>query len=394
MIKLHAKDNYSISPVNYKLPFLAKVTTNNDLIRPLRSKYVFILNSSVKEIPEGFLLILVPFIDAENVPDELKTHENVLLLSKDLDYLTDDDVLKFYPENNFIDVLYRRKANSNSFLVTERCNSFCIMCSQPPRDIDDSYRVKDVLGALPLIHSDTVEICITGGETTLIGDDFIKLIRSAKNHLPRTGLHILSNGRNFKDIELAVKVAKIKHHDLMIGIPLYADYSQLHDFIVQADNAFDDTIRGILNLKRCGVLVEIRIVIHSKNYERLPRLAEFITRNLLFVDHVALMGLEFMGFAKTNLNELWIDPYHYQNELKQAVQILSRYRMRVSIYNTPLCLIHKSIRQYSACSISDWKNDYLGVCQECNAKSQCGGFFSSNLTKVSDYIQPLPLNSL
>lgn len=389
MIKLHAKDNYSIAPINHQLPFLAKVTTNNDLIRPLRNKYVLIWNPSIKEIPEGFLLILIPFIDAESVTNELKIHQNVLFLSKDLDYLTDDDVLKFSPESNSIDVLYRRSANSNSFLVTERCNSFCIMCSQPPRDIDDSYRVKDVLGALPLIHSDTVEICITGGETTLIGNDFLKLIQSAKNHLPRTALHILSNGRNFKDIELAVKVAKIKHHDLMIGIPLYADYSQLHDFIVQADNAFDDTIRGILNLKRCGVPVEIRVVIHAKNYERLPRLAEFITRNLLFVDHVALMGLEFMGFAKTNLNELWVDPYHYQYELKQAVEILSRYRIRVSIYNTPLCLIPEPIRKYSACSISDWKNDYLGACETCNAKAQCGGFFSSNLTKVSDHIQPL-----
>ena len=51
----------------------------------------------------------------------------------------------------------------------------------------------------------------------------------------------------------------------MIGIPLYADYSQLHDYIVQADNAFDDTIRGILNLKRCRVPVEIRVVIHREN---------------------------------------------------------------------------------------------------------------------------------
>jgi hypothetical protein len=126
MIKLHAKDNYSIAPIiSHKLPFLAKVTTNSDFIQPLRNKYVFIWNPLIKEIPEGFLLILVP-LDAENVTNELKTHENVLFISKDLDYLTDDDVIKFYPENNFIDVLYRRSANNNAFLVTERCNSFCI----------------------------------------------------------------------------------------------------------------------------------------------------------------------------------------------------------------------------------------------------------------------------
>ena len=263
------------------------------------------------------------------------------------------------------------------------------MCSQPPREIEDSYRVEDILTILPLIHKDTIEICLTGGETTLIGENLIRLIYSAKNNLPRTSLHILSNGRNFQNLQLATKVAKVKHHDLMIGIPIYADYSQLHDFIVQADNAFDETIRGILNLKRCSVRVEIRIVIHAKNYNRLSKIAEFIARNLLFVDHVALMGLEFMGFTKTNFDQLWIDPYNYQNELKNTVEIFKLYKIPISIYNTPLCLIPESIRQYSKNSISDWKQDYLDQCNICSAKAECGGFFSSNIKKVSNYINPI-----
>ena len=54
----------------------------------------------------------------------------------------------------------------------------------------------------------------------------------------------------------------------------------------------------------------------------LPRLAEFIARNLLFVDHVALMGLELMGFARANLHQIWIAPARYQTELYSAVRIL------------------------------------------------------------------------
>jgi His-Xaa-Ser system radical SAM maturase HxsC len=389
MIKLHSKENHLLSTISHESPFLAKVTTNHNLIKPLRSQFVLIWNDTIDHIPEGFLLVLIPHDYNINSKIEFKKNINVIVISKELNYLTDDDVIKFYPNSCLIDVLYRRKANSNSFLVTERCNSFCIMCSQPPRDIDDSYRVSDILNVMPLIHTDTVEICITGGETTLIGDDFTKLIQSAKIHLPSTALHILSNGRNFQNINLAISVAKVNHHDLMIGIPLYADYSQLHDFIVQADNAFDETIRGILNLKRCRVPVEIRVVIHAMNYERLPKLAEFIARNLLFVDHIALMGLEFMGFAKTNLNQLWIDPYLYQNELEEAVNILARNQMNVSIYNTPLCLIPNSIRKYSTSSISDWKNDYLDECINCTLIDKCGGFFSSNLKKVSEHISPI-----
>jgi His-Xaa-Ser system radical SAM maturase HxsC len=383
MIHLNSKNNGSLGVIQHEKPFIAKLTTNAALPKALRAQLVLLVSNPNQHISDGFGLVLISH------DSNVSAAENTLRLAPELRYLKEHDVIKFYPEILKIDVLYRKEANANSFLVTERCNSFCIMCSQPPKNIDDHYLVEDMLAALPLLHPDTHEIGITGGEPTLCGDDFIRLIQATKNHLPNTALHILSNGRNFKDLNLAIKVAHVKHPDVMIGIPLYADYSQLHDFIVQADNAFDDTIRGILNLKRCKVPVEIRIVIHQKNYYRLPKLAEFIARNLLFVDHVALMGLEIMGFAKSNLEGLWIDPYDYRNELRAAVETLANAKMRVSIYNTPLCVIPESIRRYSTCSISDWKNDYLDACIECSAKQQCGGFFSSNLEKVSDHIKAI-----
>ena len=387
MIHLHSKDNLALTPISHEQPFISKITTNAELPAPLRSAHTLLWEAGYDQLPVGFGLVLIPAIDAQN--QALHSHTNVLRLAPQLAYLKDHDVIKFHPMDSDINVLYRWGANSNSFLITERCNSFCIMCSQPPRDIDDHYLVDDMLAALPLIHQDTAEIGITGGEPTLWGDNFIRLIQASKAHLPRTSLHILSNGRNFRNLELATKVAHIKHPDLMIGIPLYADYSQLHDFIVQADNAFDDTIRGILNLKRCRVPVEIRVVIHQKNYHRLPRLAEFITRNLLFVDHIAFMGLEIMGFAKSNLEALWIDPYDYRNELEEAVNTLSRYGMHVSIYNHPLCVIPASVRRFSVRSISDWKNDFLEECQSCKFMQECGGFFSSNLKKTSAHIKAL-----
>jgi MoaA/NifB/PqqE/SkfB family radical SAM enzyme len=82
----------------------------------------------------------------------------------------------------------------------------------------------------------------------------------------------------------------------------------LHDFVVQATGAFDQTLRGIMNLAINRVPVEIRVVVHKLTYERLPDLAGFIARNLPFVSHVALMGLEPTGFTKSNMEALWIDP--------------------------------------------------------------------------------------
>jgi His-Xaa-Ser system radical SAM maturase HxsC len=157
--------------------------------------------------------------------------------------------------------------------------------------------------------------------------------------------------------------------------------------------AFDETIRGILNLKRCGVKVEIRVVLHKQTYERLPQLAEFITRNLLFVDHVALMGLEMTGFTKANLNELWIDPVEYQPQLVTAVETLSRFKMRVSVYNHQLCTLDERLLPYNVKSISDWKNEYMPECIPCTEKERCGGFFSSATLKYSAHIRPFLINA-
>ena len=48
-------------------------------------------------------------------------------------YLAAGDVIAFDPGSRQFRVLFRRASKHNSFLVTERCNHYCLMCSQPPR---------------------------------------------------------------------------------------------------------------------------------------------------------------------------------------------------------------------------------------------------------------------
>ena len=290
----------------------------------------------------------------------------------------DGDVIRLNPASGAIRVLYRIDANANSILVTERCNSFCLMCSQPPRNIDDSYLIAETVELIKLIDRSTSEIGITGGEPTLLGEGLLKIIKASKSYLPETALHILSNGKTFQDQSYTAQLAAINHHDMMIGIPLYSDIPSIHDYVVQSENAFHQTIRGILNLKRHQQKVEIRIVIHKQTYERLPELCRFIGRNLQFVDHVALMGLEMMGFAKANKDLLWLSPLDYSHQLEEAVDILELYKINHSIYNHPLCLTPETVWDKCVKSISDWKNDYTDECGRCLVREQCGGLFSSS----------------
>lgn len=364
-------------------PRIFRLSSDPSRPAPLRRSEGFISRDG--STPEGFAWYI-----HLNSQGELTSPAGsaAISLPGNFDYLADGDVVRASTEGEF-DALFRKGERHHSFLLTERCNHYCLMCSQPPRDIDDSWIVNDVLAAIPLLDRSTAGILFSGGEPTLLGNRLLDLIQCAQSYLPETGLHILSNGRAFKDNDFAARCVAIGHHDLMFGIPIYSDQPDRHDYIVQASGAFDETVRGILNLKRNGLRVEIRVVVHKQSFERLPQLAQFIARNLTFVDQVVFMGLEMTGFTRANLESLWIDPVEYQPQLVQAVHLLSDSRIYTSVYNHQLCITDQAIWDFSRQSISDWKNEYMPECDGCSVKHMCGGFFSSAKLKYSAHIRPI-----
>ena len=343
-----------------------------------------LIDSQSPVTPSGIISIAIGGKGAACRPDGF-----IFEIPAEFRYLRSGDVLRFDLGRERFRVLFRKNSGQNSLLVTERCENYCLMCSQPPRDIDDSWVLDDLFETVSLLDDDTTEIGFTGGEPTLCGDRFIALLRHCKSRLPTTAVHVLSNGRKFSNASYAEKWASVGHADLMVGIPVYSDLSSKHDYVVQAEGAFDETIRGILNLKRLGQRFEIRVVLHKQTYERLPQLANFIARNLLFVDHVAFMGLEITGFTRANLSTLWIDPAEYQAELYRAVTLLDDFGVRTSIYNLQLCLLDRRLWRFAVRSISDWKREYFSACDGCVAQPVCGGMFSSARYRQSDRIAPI-----
>lgn len=389
MLNLHLKNAAALGRWEIEENLILRITTNATLNRPSRNTAALLLEryDSSRNI-EGFGAVLIRDTSGAAFKDERGVE-----IGTAFGFLAEGDVVRITPQRA-VSVIYRVNASINSLLVTERCNSFCVMCSQPPRNIDDSYLVEQWMRAIPLFARNTREIGITGGEPTLLGNQLMRLLRQLKSYLPNTAVHMLSNGRNFQKLELAQALAAIRHPDIMLGVPLYADVAAVHDFVVQADGAFDETVRGLLNLRRCSISIELRVVIHRATYERLPALARFIVRNLQFVDKVALMGLEITGFTKTNLSELWIDPVDYQPQLREAVDILTRGKVATSIFNHPLCVLDEKLWPLAVKSISDWKNEYMPECDGCALMQQCGGFFSSAHIKHSAHIKPfLPIRN-
>lgn len=281
--------------------------------------------------------------------------------------------------------VYEIKSNHNAIMATERCNHRCIMCPQPPI-LQEKDKTPFNLKLISLFDKSTQEIGITGGEPTLIGDNLFVLINHIKKELPKTAISILSNGVKFADKEYAMKLAKCKHHDLQIDIPLFSDIAEEHNRIVGA-KTFYKTVQGLYNLALFHQRIGLRIVIHKQTYRRLPQLADYIYHNFPFVAQVAFLQMETTGLAKENLDKLWIDPYDYNMELREAVLLLADRGIKPYIYNAQLCVLPDDIRYYAQQSISDWKDIYISECDGCMLRGQCAGFFESNRNIHSAHIK-------
>lgn len=309
--------------------------------------------------------------------------ERSIVLPSQFDYLADGDVIGIQHATKRFRSLYRQGSQHNSFLVTERCNNYCLMCSQPPKDVNDDWILEEISESVPLLDKGLPSLTFTGGEPLTNWRRFVEIIAECRDQLPNTAIQVLTNGRAFSDSQIVDAWSAARHPNLIAAIPVYSAVDHIHDHVVQARGAFDETLLGILKLKDRRQRVEIRIVLHALTAPTIAQTCRWLSRNFPFVDHVAIMGMENTGFALANEALLWIDPMDYRTELTEAVELLNDARINVSIYNLPRCTLDRTIWPFAVQSISDWKNGYVEVCGSCSERARCGGFFTSGRTRFS-----------
>lgn len=363
---------------NIDSDILARVTTNGKIIRN-RNKYVLV-QKGLRNKPLGYAAVITDHeVVSLNACSVAVQPENIAKFH-------DGDVVLINPNGEII-FLYEKKSLHNAILATERCNHRCIMCPQPPIS-QERDKTEFNIELISLFDKSTKEVGITGGEPTLIGDNLFKIIKHIQKELPGAAISLLSNGVKFADKSFAMKLAQCRHRDLQIDIPLFSDIAEEHNAVVGA-KTFYKTVQGLYNLALFRQKIGLRVVIHKKTYKRLPQFADYIYHNFPFVSQVAFIQMETTGLAKENIADLWIDPYDYNEELRQAVLLLADRGMNPYIYNAQLCVLPEDVRKYAMQSISDWKDIYLPECENCSLKGQCGGFFESNREHHSEHIKPI-----
>ena len=272
------------------------------------------------------------------------------------------------------------KAESSALVyVTNQCNSNCIMCpdSVKLRTRPNEVTMENLLEQIGEINPEAEHVDITGGEPTLLKEQLPELIEAVFRQAPDAEVLMLSNGRSFAAGGYTERFSAFAHRRLKIEIPIHGDCAELHDRIAGCPESFVQTRAGIHHLLEADVEVGIRIVVSRLNYSRLNELIRFISREFSEIKYVNLMGMEVLGNAWKNREQVWIEFDEVKDSLQQAVEQCFVCGIIPSLYNYPLCLFD---RKYWYCyrnSISDYKIRYFEECEKCTEKSRCGGFFAS-----------------
>jgi His-Xaa-Ser system radical SAM maturase HxsC len=311
-------------------------------------------------------------ITSKGIPKKRKT-----VFVKNYESLLLSDIVAIDQDDN-AHVVWRSRSKDNVIITTNVCNQNCRFCPQPREGIVSSKYAFNSAILENLERDDISLVTITGGEPTLLGSDLVDIISKLLKITPKAEIAVLSNGMLFEDAVFAQRVVESGKQQLKICIPLHSDVPTYHDYVTGVNGSFERTSLGLLNLQRSRADIEIRIVLNRLNYRRLANIASSIGKNFPFVSHVAFMGLEVYSEAAEHINEVWIDPPEYMEQLSLAIRILQCRGISASIYNLPYCLVPESMWCYLCDSISFWKKAFLPLCSSCTKRPICPGLFASS----------------
>lgn len=288
-------------------------------------------------------------------------------------------------------VYYDSKSVDNALFITNKCNSNCVMC--PTSDIvrrDSKIELIDNLIKISSqIPTDAEHITITGGEPFLLKKDIFKLFDYLKCNLNQVEYLLLTNGRALSDKEYFKLFKETVPDNIIIGIPIHGYDGNTHDCITRAENSFKQTIKGIKNLLSTNIRVEIRIVVSKLNVEFLDEIAELIVTELSGVYTVKFIGLEMLGNARRNIEQVWIDYKKSFEYMRNPIKKLVVNGINVGIYNYPLCCVDKGYWYMCERSITDYKIRYLSECDMCSKKDVCGGMFSGTYRLMEGIVEAI-----
>ena len=257
-------------------------------------------------------------------------------------------------------VPYKRIFTGNS------CNNRCLYCNE--KNNMSRPECSDVLHSLSQ-ESKVDSVAFYGGEPTL-REDFFKIVDAARNQGYKR-IKVATNARKLADISTAIKVVEAGCY--FFDIKFHHHRPDIHDYVSQVQGSFQETVQGLVNLRRINSLhqalfsafISLKISLSSKNYEDCGAIVTAfipykIDRFILTLDDSAL------ELSKAV-------PY-----IRNAIDLSILNRVWITTQNIPLCVMtgyEHHVSEIYHSPDGDYKK--AATCEACHLDAYCPGLNSA-----------------
>lgn len=284
------------------------------------------------------------------------------------------------------------------------CNNNCRFCVQADNKKFANKSADEIKQSLHDAKSEgCTGVVFTGGEFTLRSDS-LSLVHYAKN-LGFSTIQLQSNGRLFSDVGYTKKMIAAGATEFSPALHGYT--AEIHDYLTRAPGSFDQTIKGIKNLRALNQYILVNSVIVKPNYRYAPQLAKLLSS--LKVDQFQFAFVHAMGNAGLYSDAMiphktLVIPY-----LKKGIDIAVAHGIQVMVEAVPFCLMQGYEKYVSELYIpftrieekdrviADFKESKkqskikFPQCRECKYELICEGPWKEYPAKFgSDEFKPVP----
>ncbi|MBN2094953.1 MAG: radical SAM protein [Candidatus Aenigmarchaeota archaeon] len=296
-----------------------------------------------------------------------------------------------------------KKTISKNICFGYGCNNNCLHCiiGYGQRKQYRDLTTGEVKAKLDLLVCEGIgQVIFIGGEVA-IRNDFFELLEYAKDKGLK--VHIETNGRVFCKEAYSKRFLEIMPEASMM-ISFHSATPSIHDSITQVSGSFEQSVRGIRNLKKYGLKhLQINCVVSKLNYfclEENLRLFKGLGANEV---HFTLMRVG--GNAIDNLDRVFVPIREIRPHLIKALELGKELGVKVLTYGFPYCVIPKHEQSVfeknfletfrlgatyifdEPTGILDWQKERISMkakpkdCRRCKLFGICEGVWKEYLTK-------------
>ena len=154
-----------------------------------------------------------------------------------------------------------------------QCNNHCLFCIQGDKRFTSPNKsdieVRQILEKMKRSHDGVV---FTGGEPT-VRPELIDWVKYAKQ-LGYKFIQIQSNGRMFSYKDYCRALIRAGANEFSPAI--HGSTAKIHDALTRSPGSFEQTVKGIRNLRELDQYILTNTVITRMNYKDLPNLAKLL----------------------------------------------------------------------------------------------------------------------